>query len=162
MNPCPCGYYTDAKRVCRCSPNQIQRYFRRISGPLLDRIDIHVEVPAVPYKELAADRAGLPSADMRGVVVAARALQTERFKDSGVHTNAGMTEKQVRAWGKLEGEAEAVVKSAVTELGFSARAYTRIRKVARTIADLEGAEQITADHAFEAIQYRSLDRNLVL
>ncbi|GMV80804.1 MAG: magnesium chelatase [Planctomycetota bacterium] len=158
MNPCPCGHHGDPKRACSCNPMQIQRYFGRISGPVLDRIDLHIEVPHVPYEELSSERAGPTSAEIRATVVAARKLQLERLKGSDAHCNASMSEKQVQEICKPDKEAKALLKNAVDALGFSARAYARILKVSRTIADLEAVEQIGAAHVSEALQYRSLDR----
>ena len=159
MNPCPCGHYGDTKRECRCPPLQIQRYRNRISGPLLDRIDIHVEVPAVNYDELSSAQKGESSAEIRGRVVRARRVQQERFKGSRrVHCNAAMRAKDVAKHCQLDDDAKQLLKMAITDLNFSARAYDRILKVSRTIADLEGAESIRTAHIQEAIQYRSLDR----
>ena len=162
MNPCPCGHYGDAKRPCRCTPVQMQRYRNRISGPLLDRIDIHVEVPAMEYQELASLQKGEPSAAIRERVVASRAVQRERFaKGKGahaVHCNANMRAKDVHKHCVLDDAAQGLLKAAMADLHLSARAYDRILKVARTIADLAGAADIAADHVAEAIQYRSLDR----
>jgi len=159
MNPCPCGYYGDAKRECRCSPVQIQRYRNRISGPLLDRIDLHVEVPAVNYHDLAAAPRGESSATIRARVLRARQIQHERFRASRrIHCNAAMGAREVHKHCRPEPDAEQALKMAITEYNFSARAYDRILKVARTIADLAGADAIRADHVHEAIQYRSLDR----
>ena len=159
MNPCPCGYFGDTKRECRCTPVQIQRYRNKISGPLLDRIDIHVEVPSVRYQELAGMEKGEPSDAVRARVVKARHVQQSRFKGSArVHCNANMRARDVHKHCRLMPEAEAVLKMAITDLNFSARAYDRILKVSRTIADLEGFEDITQAHVSEAIQYRSLDR----
>ncbi|MCZ7649208.1 MAG: YifB family Mg chelatase-like AAA ATPase [Planctomycetota bacterium] len=158
MNPCPCGHYGDPKRACRCSEMQIQRYFGRVSGPVMDRIDLHVEVPHVPYEDLSSERAGPSSAEVRGTVLAARKLQQARLAGSEAHCNAALSEKQVQSFCKPDKEGSALLKNAVDALGFSARAYARILKVARTIADLEGAEQLGAAHVSEALQYRSLDR----
>lgn len=161
MNPCPCGYYGDPKGSCRCSPIQIQRYRNKISGPLLDRIDIHLEVPAVRYQELVSRQNGESSAEIRARVVRARKRQQERFRElRDVHCNADMRSRELNTHGRLETEAETLLKMAITELNFSARAYDRIRKVSRTIADLDGSEEITSAHVSEAIQYRSLDRQL--
>ncbi len=159
MNPCPCGYYSDERRACRCSSKQITDYFGRISGPLLDRIDLHIEVPAVNYEELSSDRAGEASAAIQQRVQAARKVQHQRLAGSGAHTNSGMAEKQVKQYCKVTGEAEQLVRHAMTELGFSARAYGRILKVARTIADLDSQDDIQAHHISEAIGYRALDRS---
>ncbi len=161
MNPCPCGYYGDPRRECRCSPLQIQRYRNRISGPLLDRIDLHVEVPAVRYNELAGLERGEPSAAIRERVVAARRLQQERFSDSpGVHCNAAMRARDVQRFARPDADGQEVLRMAVSELHLSARSYDRILKVARTIADLEGSAGVAARHVSEAIQYRYLDRQV--
>ncbi len=159
MNPCPCGFFGDPRRECRCSPLQIQRYRNKISGPLLDRIDIHVEVPAVHYQELSSLQKGEPSSAIRERVVRARQVQRERFASARVQCNAHMRAKDVHQFCRPEAEAENLLKMAITELNFSARAYDRILKVSRTIADMEGSEPILAPHVSEAIQYRSLDRN---
>lgn len=160
MNPCPCGHYGDTRRECRCTPMQIQRYRNRISGPLLDRIDIHVEVPAMQYNELAAMQKGEASSVMRSRVVTARQRQAARFRQaaSNTHCNATMRAKEVHAHCLLDDDAQSLLKAAMDDLHLSARAYDRILKVSRTIADLEGAEAITAAHVAEAVQYRSLDR----
>jgi len=159
MNPCPCGYFGDPKHECRCSPQNIQRYRNRISGPLLDRIDIHVEVPAVRYQELASATQGESSAPIRARVIGARRLQQERFRGSGrVHCNAAMRSRELRKHCALGADAQELLRMAITDLNFSARAYDRILKVARTIADLAAAPQIESAHIAEAIQYRSLDR----
>jgi magnesium chelatase family protein len=161
MNPCPCGFYTDPGRECTCIPPQIQKYMSRISGPLLDRIDIHIEVPAVKYKELASEAGGEPSADIRKRVIKSRMRQYDRFKDQPhIYNNADMGSKEVRTYCKLDSAGSELLKMAMTRLGFSARAYDRILKVARTIADLSDSEHIQAQHISEAIQYRSLDREL--
>ena len=162
MNPCPCGHYGDAKRECRCTPIQMQRYRNRISGPLLDRIDIHVEVPAMEYQQLASLEKGEGSAQIRARVVASRVVQRERFAKGksahAIHCNANMRSKDVHKHCVLDDAAQALLKAAMADLHLSARAYDRILKVARTIADLAGAADIAADHVAEAIQYRSLDR----
>ncbi len=162
MNPCPCGHYGDAKRECRCTPIQMQRYRNRISGPLLDRIDIHVEVPAMEYLQLASLEKGEGSAQIRARVVASRVVQRERFAKAkgahAIHCNANMRSKDVHKHCVLDDAAQALLKAAMADLHLSARAYDRILKVARTIADLAGAADIAADHVAEAIQYRSLDR----
>jgi len=161
MNPCPCGYYTDPNNECTCTSIQIQRYMAKISGPLLDRIDIHIEVPAVKYKELASKELGESSATVRERVVRARELQTERFKKrKGIYCNADMGSKEIREYCSIDTAGEELLKMAITKLGLSARAYDRILKVARTIADLASSESIRPEHISEAIQYRSLDRNL--
>lgn len=162
MNPCPCGYFgAGGKRECRCSPLQVERYRDRISGPLLDRIDIHVEVPAVQYREMSSNELAESSATIRLRVERAREVQQARFGGKAkVRTNARMSAKQIKTFCALGEEAEGMIKMAMTELNLSARAYDRILKVARTIADLDGAERIAANHIGEAIQYRTLDRNL--
>ena len=161
MNPCPCGYYGDSKRECRCSPNQVQKYRQRISGPLLDRMDIHVEVPAVQFQDLAARAQGEPSEPIRERIKAARDIQRHRFRDGKATTcNARMSARQIKALCTVDEAGHELLKMAMTELGLSARAYDRILKVARTIADLEEADGIQAPHLSEAIQYRTLDRNL--
>jgi magnesium chelatase family protein len=162
MNPCPCGYFNDPTRECRCTPLQIQRYVGRISGPLLDRIDIHIDVPAVRFKELS-DRGepaprGEGSAEIRARVVAARARQIERLKGEGVFSNAQMTPRLIRRHCRLDPECERVLEAAMTRLGLSARAYDRILKVSRTVADLDGRDEIRPTHLAEAVGYRSLDR----
>lgn len=163
MNPCPCGYYGDLKRECRCSPIQIERYRRRISGPLLDRIDLHVEVPLVPYKELKADSGGEKSATVRERVAVARDRQLSRFNGyEGVYSNASMPSAMVAKHCKLDEASSKQLEQAMEMLNFSARAHDRILKVARTLADLEGQENIQLGHVLEAIQYRSLDRKLMM
>lgn len=158
MNPCPCGYRGDPRRACACTPKAVQGYCGRLSGPLLDRIDLHVEVPAVSFKELVGSGEGVASAELRGQVEAARARQGRRFKGERIWTNAAMGARQVKKHCRLPASAEAVLHMAMESLGLSARAHARILKVARTIADLAGAEEIDAEHVGEAIQYRSLDR----
>jgi magnesium chelatase family protein len=199
MNPCPCGYFTDPRRPCKCSPLTIERYLSRISGPLIDRIDIHIEVPPVPWRQLRGPTAGpgratdgLSSEQMRAQVVAARAIQRKRFAAAAVSsnpqsaptggrmpeipnlpaeatakagpqsttTNATMSPRQVRQFCKLDAAGEALLKQAMTELGLSARAHDKVLRIARTIADLEAAENIAPHHLAEAIQYRRLDRRL--
>jgi magnesium chelatase family protein len=158
MNPCMCGFHGDPNKECTCASMQIQRYRARISGPLLDRIDIQVEVPAVRYKELADQTAGESSADIRARVDRARAVQLARFQDRKIFCNAQMSARDLRKHCQPDAAAEKLLEAAMTKLGLSARAYTRILKVSRTIADLDGAPEITAAHVAEAIQYRSLDR----
>jgi len=161
MNPCPCGYHGDPKRECRCSPPQIQNYRNRISGPLLDRIDIHVEVPSVAYEQLSSIEPGESSALIRERVIGARKIQQDRYHDlEHVHCNAMMGTREKDAYCLLAPGSADLLKMAVTELNFSARAYDRITKVARTIADLDRSAQIKPEHITEAIQYRTLDRQL--
>src|SRR5437773_419941 len=161
MNPCPCGYFGDLKRECRCSPVQVQRYRQRISGPLLDRIDLHVEVPAMEYRDVASTRPEEASNTIRGRVSRARERQLERFhKDKKTNCNARMTPKQLKAHCQLTAESNELIRVAMSELNLSARAYDRILKVSRTIADLDGKMEISPDHVSEAIQYRSFDRTL--
>jgi magnesium chelatase family protein len=161
LNPCPCGFFGDLKRECRCSSVQVQRYRQRISGPLLDRIDIHVEVPAVQYSELTSTQAAEPSASIRERVLAARSIQQQRFAATPkIRCNARMTSKALRAHCALDEDSRELLRMAMHELNLSARAHDRILKVARTIADLEAAPAIGAQHLSEAIQYRTLDRNL--
>ena len=162
MNPCPCGFFTDPQRTCRCTPSQIQQYMSKISGPLLDRIDIHVEVPAVKYRELAGETTGECSEAMRGRVSRARERQLARFGEEKIHCNAEMSHRQIRKHCPLNADGQELLKTAITELGLSARAYDRVLKVSRTIADLEGAGGILPPHVSEAIQYRVLDRQLWL
>ena len=159
MNPCPCGFFSDPTRDCKCSPNQIQNYVSRISGPLLDRIDIQVEVPAVKYAELANETTGEPSVHVQGRVEKARQAQQQRFTDTAIHANANMESKQIREYCKIDSQAQDLLRVAINQLGLSARAYDRILKVARTIADLDENPHIEAVHVSEAIQYRSLDRS---
>ena len=163
MNPCPCGYSTDPKKNCSCTIPQIQKYLSRISGPLLDRIDIHIEVPAVNFKELSSERAGEKSEVIRARVVSARKVQQERFQwDKGVFSNSDMNTKALRKYSPVNEDCMKLLKNAIEKLGLSARAYDRIIKVARTIADLEAVDEIKTSYIAEAIQYRSLDRNLWL
>ncbi|MGD9486781.1 MAG: YifB family Mg chelatase-like AAA ATPase [Calditrichaceae bacterium] len=161
MNPCPCGYFGDPGRSCSCAPAQIQKYLTRISGPLLDRIDIHVDVPAVNFKELSSDRKGESSAVIRERVQAAREIQLDRFKsEKHIFSNAGMLPSEIRKYCKIDEDGQELLKIAINRLGLSARAYDRILKVSRTIADLAGSHSILPEHISEAIQYRSLDREL--
>ncbi len=159
MNPCPCGYYGDPKRECRCGPAQIQKYRAKISGPLLDRIDLHVEVPAVQYADMARRETAEPSEKILQRVLLARAVQYRRFKKEG-RINAHMTPRGIRAHCVLDTECEHFLKTAMSEMNFSARAYDRILKVSRTIADLDGKPEIESNHLGEALQYRALDRRL--
>ncbi len=160
MNPCPCGYLGDSKHQCVCSPSQIHRYRQRVSGPLLDRIDIHIEVPTVPYKDLSNEYCGEPSENIRSRLHKARQIQLERFKKDNIYSNAKMRSRHIKKYCILQPEAQNIIETAMQKLGLSARAYTRILKVSRTIADLAGLEQINAEHISEAIQYRTLDRGI--
>jgi magnesium chelatase family protein len=159
MNPCPCGYYNSVLKSCVCSPPQIHRYLSRISGPLLDRIDLHVDVPEVKYRELTAEPDGEPSREIAERVGAARRRQMERFRAEGILWNSQMGPRQLRRHCRLDSQARAQLETAVERLGLSARAFDRVLKVARTIADLADSPAISADHIAEAIQYRSLDRS---
>jgi magnesium chelatase family protein len=160
MNPCPCGYFNDKSRECQCTPPMIQRYVSKISGPLLDRIDIHIDVPAVNYKELRSTTLAESSAEIRGRVMRAREFQLLRFRTAGekVYSNAQMGSRQIRLFCELTSDCERLLERAMTQQGLSARAHDRILKVARTVADLEGAPKIESKHIAEAIQYRTLDR----
>ncbi len=161
MNPCPCGYFGSTKRECHCSYTQIQRYRTKVSGPLMDRIDIHMDVPAVEYKELSAKEQGQTSAEILKDLNRAREIQKERFKNLKIHNNAGMSGRHIRKFCEIDSASDKLLETAMEKLGLSARAHSRILKIARTIADVEGSEHITADHIAEAIQYRSLDRKMV-
>jgi magnesium chelatase family protein len=163
MNPCPCGFLGDSTRRCTCTPPAIQRYMAKISGPLMDRIDIHIEVPAVHFRELSASYDGEKSAQIQQRVQRARSRQEKRFKHvKNVFCNAHMSTKQIRAVCKLDNDSQSLLEMAMNRLGLSARAYNRILKVARTIADLTDSDDIRPEHVSEAIQYRSLDRELWL
>jgi len=160
LNPCPCGYRNDPRRDCHCTVPQIERYMSKISGPLLDRIDIHIEVPAVPFRELSAATAGTSSAEMRERVVAAREIQRRRFAGSATRNNGQMTHRQIRAYCELDDAGTNLMRATMTELGLSARAHDKILRLARTIADLDSSDPITPAHISEAINYRMLDRSL--
>lgn len=160
MNPCPCGYYGDPTHHCVCTPGQIQRYLSKISGPLLDRIDIQCEISALPFSDLSKAEPGEPSAKIRERVIAARAIQTERFKGiKGLHCNAQMSERMIHQYAEPDEAGLAMLRTAMERLHLSARAYSRILKVARTIADLAGTERVGAEHIAEAIGYRQMDRS---
>jgi len=161
MNPCPCGFYGDPKKECTCSPMHIQRYRSKVSGPLLDRIDIHVEVPPVKYKELSSETGGENSFSIRKRVNSARDIQKNRFRKLSIYSNAQMTPRYVRKFSKPDEKGLKLLETAIDKLGLSARAYDRILKVSRTIADLESSENVLSNHISEAIQYRSLDREVV-
>ncbi|MFC1862626.1 YifB family Mg chelatase-like AAA ATPase [Thermodesulfobacteriota bacterium] len=160
MNPCPCGFLGDAKKECTCSFQQIQRYRSKISGPLMDRIDIHMEVPAVQYKDLSSKEKGRSSTEIFNLVKKARDVQSKRFKRMKIHTNADMNSRQIRQYCEIDNESEGLLEMAMDKLGLSARAHSRVLKIARSIADLELNENIKSDHIAEAIQYRSLDRRI--
>lgn len=157
---CPCGYFTDPNKPCKCSPNQIDKYLSRISGPLIDRIDIHIEVPPVPFRELRSAREGSDSATMRDQVLRAREVQHRRYGENSTTLNGRMAPRQLRKFCQIDEPGERLLKQALTELGLSARAHDKILRVARTIADLSGEERIRCDHLTEAIMYRRLDRQL--
>jgi Predicted ATPase with chaperone activity len=161
MNPCPCGYFGDRVHTCRCSPQQIRQYQSKISGPLLDRIDLHIEVPSVKYRALSGKELGESSATIRDRVNKARDLQKKRFGHKGILCNARMTEKQIRNFCPIDEESHKLIEMAMEKLGLSARAVNRILKLSRTIADLENKKDIEPAHVAEAIQYRSLDRSLI-
>jgi len=161
MNPCPCGYFGDPRRECTCSYREIQRYRSRISGPLLDRIDIHIDVPAVLFKDLTGFPTAKPSHEIRRRVVQARTIQEERFRKTKIHCNAMMNSRQIRKYCQIDERSNALLEAAMDKFGFSARALARILKIARTIADLAGSDNIEQDHVAEAVQYRSLDRKLM-
>lgn len=159
MNPCPCGYYNHPDRACVCGPGVVQKYLSRISGPLLDRIDLHVEIVPVPFEKLSELAPSEPSSAIRERVIKARMIQHERFKDSpGIFCNAQMTSRQMRQYAVLDEAASSLLKSAMLKMNLSARAYDRILKVSRTIADLDNSERILPSHIGEAINYRNLDR----
>jgi len=159
MNPCPCGFRGDPKRSCNCTPMQIERYLGKISGPLLDRIDIHIEVAPVPFRELANERNGTDSQTIREQVVRTREIQRERFKEMPGSLNGTMATRQIRKYCKLAKDAESLLKMAMEEMGLSARAHDKILRVSRTIADLDQADSIEVPHLTEAINYRALDRS---
>lgn len=160
LNPCPCGYRNDPRRSCNCSNPQIERYMGKISGPLLDRIDIHVEVPAADFRELSSKTLGTSSESIRAQVVAARAIQQRRFASSSILYNAQMTSRQIRETCPLDAESLNLLRVSVNELGLSARAHDKVLRLSRTIADLDNAADINLMHLSEAINYRMLDRNL--
>jgi len=160
MNPCPCGFYNHPEKECVCGPGIVQKYLNRVSGPLLDRIDLHVEVTPVKFEELTAARSSERSSAIRDRVVAARNVQKERFNEiPGIYCNAQMNSRMLRTWCQIGDTGNQLLKTAMERLSLSARAYDRILKVSRTIADLEGARNIELVHLSEAIQLRSLDRD---
>jgi magnesium chelatase family protein len=158
LNPCPCGYRNDPRRECHCSVPQIERYMAKISGPLLDRIDLHIEVPAVPFKELSGSRDGTTSAAMRDQVMAARAVQEARFLSSKTRRNAQMSTREIRQFCQLTDAGTNLLRSSIQEMGLSARAHDKVLRVARTIADLDGSAEVQPEHVSEAVNYRMLDR----
>jgi magnesium chelatase family protein len=160
MNPCPCGYFTDPRKPCKCSPLQIDKYLSRISGPLIDRLDIHIEVPAVPFRELRSRHDGTPSSTMREQVLNARQRQRLRFPNDSTMVNGRMIGKLLREHCQLDDAGESVLRQAMAELGLSARAHDKVLRVSRTIADLADRDRLIADDVLEAIQYRRLDRQL--
>ncbi|MBW2107070.1 MAG: YifB family Mg chelatase-like AAA ATPase [Deltaproteobacteria bacterium] len=159
MNPCPCGYFSDPHHECTCSYTRIHRYRSKVSGPLMDRIDLHVDVPAVQYKDLAIPQDGESSAQICTRVTLARQVQSERFHGTGIFCNAQMSNRHIKACCRIGREAHRLMERAIDQLGLSARAFNRVLKIARTIADLQGSQDIALEHVSEAIQYRSLDRN---
>jgi magnesium chelatase family protein len=160
MNPCPCGYFGSDVKKCKCTPGQIRRYFSKVSGPLVDRIDIHIDVPAISFRKLRSKSGQLDSAVMRADVIRVAGIQTGRFGDGKIHTNARMSHKLLEKFCKLDSASEMLLKQAMHEFGLSARAHDKICKLARTIADLAGVADIAAEHIAEAISYRKLDRKL--
>ena len=158
MNPCTCGYYSDPRKPCKCWTKQIDAYFARVSGPLLDRIDIHVTVPAVPFEELRSRAPGTASSVMREEVLAGRVVQRARFGEGSTMLNARMGPRRVREHCPLDSACETLLKQAMTELGLSARAHDKVLRLSRTIADLAGEEAIKPEHLSEAVHYRRLDR----
>jgi len=160
MNPCPCGYFGSDARRCKCSPGQIRRYLSKVSGPLVDRIDIHIDVPAISFSKLRSRSGQLDSAAMRADVVRTAGVQAKRFGHGKIHFNARMSHKQVEKFCSLDSASELMLKQAMQEFGLSARAHDKICKLARTIADLAGAPEIAPEHVAEAISYRKLDRKL--
>ncbi|MGA3166085.1 MAG: YifB family Mg chelatase-like AAA ATPase [Terriglobia bacterium] len=159
MNPCPCGFFNDPSRECTCTPPLIQRYVSKISGPLLDRIDIHIDMPAVRFQELRQDAGGETSDAIRARVIKTRARQLDRYQGEKIYCNAQMSSRQIRKYCNIAPDSERLLESAMSRLGLSARAHDRILKVSRTIADMDGVEDISTAHISEAIQYRSLDRS---
>jgi len=160
LNPCPCGYRNDPRRNCNCTGPQIERYMGKISGPLLDRIDIHVEVPAADFKELSSTTPGTASALIRELVTVARKSQFERFSGSSILYNAQMSSRQIRQYCPLDSDCMNLLKISVNELGLSARAHDKVLRLSRTIADLDASDEIQIHHLQEAINYRMLDRDI--
>ena len=157
MNPCPCGHYGSKDKECKCTPQAIHKYLNRLSGPLMDRIDMHIEVDSVTYDELCSEELSESSAEIKIRVDKARQVQLDRYKDNGIFSNAKMSDQDIKKYCKISYESDKMLRYAFEKLNLSARGYTRILRVARTIADLEGSENITDDHIMEAISYRSLD-----
>ncbi|HUU40329.1 MAG TPA: YifB family Mg chelatase-like AAA ATPase, partial [Desulfatiglandales bacterium] len=162
MNPCPCGFFGDPKRECTCSYREIKRYRAKISGPLMDRIDIHVDVPSVPFRDLREASQGKSSSEIRNRVIAARNIQEKRFHKAKFHTNAMMNSRHIRKFCQIDEKSTDLLEMAMEKFGLSARALSRILKISRTIADLEGSQDIEEAHVSEAIQYRSMDRKLIV
>jgi magnesium chelatase family protein len=160
MNPCPCGYFTDPKKECHCTPIQIQRYLSKISGPLLDRIDVHLEVPSLSYNELSCVKKGEDSSEIKKRIQSAIKIQSRRYNSTKIKFNALLGHKDIEKFCNISEESCELLKSAVLELGLSARGYDKILKLSRTIADLDAKEDIQPEHISEAIGYRVLDRNL--
>jgi magnesium chelatase family protein len=160
MNPCKCGFHGDPLHPCQCTSHQVQTYRSRVSGPLMDRIDIHIEVPAIKFNEISSDVPGEPSAAIRDRVTLARSVQQARFKSDGIYANAHMKPRHIRKYCRIDAGSQQLMEAAMNRLGLSARAYNRVLKVARTIADIEGSGPIATEHISEAIQYRSLDRRI--
>jgi magnesium chelatase family protein len=158
MNPCPCGYYGHPTRECTCSQGQPQKYLAKVSGPLLDRLDIHIEVPQVDFQKLSDSKKSESSADIKRRVDKARAIQNARFEGTGITCNAKMTPSMTRKYCVLDEKGKATLEKCFTAMDLSARAYDKILRIARTIADLDGSESIELEHISEAVQYRSLDR----
>jgi len=159
MNPCPCGWFTDPRKECRCSQAQIQKYVSKISGPLLDRLDIHLDVPSLRPEELLSYTPSERSQEIKKRTIGAREIQKGRFAGTSLFTNAQMGHRQIKEFCRVSDDGKELLRKAIEELGLSARAYDKILKIARTIADLTGSDQIQIEHLAEAIQYRSLDRN---
>jgi magnesium chelatase family protein len=160
VNPCPCGYFGSEAKKCKCTPLQVERYISKISGPLMDRIDIHVDVPAVGFNNLYSPSNPSGSAELKKQTLTARKTQAQRFGDGKIMTNARMSHKQIEQHCKIDSHCQQMLKHAMTELGLSARAHDKVCKLARTIADMAGAENIASEHLAEAISYRKLDRKL--
>jgi magnesium chelatase family protein len=162
MHPCPCGYFTDTKRNCRCNSTKIERYLSKISGPLLDRIDLHIEVPSLKYKDIVDTQQGESSLQIKERVKQAHQIQKQRFKEEGIYFNSHMNHKHIKKYCSPGPEAKELLKAAMQNMNLSARSYDKILKLSRTIADLEKSDTIMSSHIAEAIQYRSLDRQLWL